>query len=140
MSRITRVPKQDHIRRNCWATFFKEPCLLAATCKKRDVSDTEKLLFLPAIQLNDAYIQLLFLYWKTSYRHLHIKIDATNLKTQTHNGLRQKTTYNHGQSSEKGNNKVLFKTGSPLYLIKRLQKNCSGLHLKLITNMFLFTS
>lgn len=44
MSRITRVPKQDHIRRNCWATFFKEPCLLAATCKKTDISNTEKLI------------------------------------------------------------------------------------------------
>lgn len=34
MSRITLVPKQDHIRRNCWATFFRDPCLLAATYKK----------------------------------------------------------------------------------------------------------
>ena len=34
MSRITLVPKQDHIKRNCWATFFKDPCLLAATYKK----------------------------------------------------------------------------------------------------------
>lgn len=33
MSRITLVPKQDHIRRNCWATFLRDPCLLAATCK-----------------------------------------------------------------------------------------------------------
>lgn len=31
MSRMTRVPKQDHIRRNCWATFFRDPCRLAAT-------------------------------------------------------------------------------------------------------------
>ena len=31
MSRITLVPKQDHIKRNCWATFFSDPCLLAAT-------------------------------------------------------------------------------------------------------------
>lgn len=60
MSRITRVPKQDHIRRNCCATFFKEPCLLAATCKKTDMSDMEKLLLLPAIQLNDAHSHLLF--------------------------------------------------------------------------------
>lgn len=34
MSRITLVPKQDHIRRNCWATFFRDPCLFAATYKK----------------------------------------------------------------------------------------------------------
>jgi hypothetical protein len=34
MSRITLVPKQDHISRNCWATFFRDPCLLAATYKQ----------------------------------------------------------------------------------------------------------
>lgn len=34
MSRITLVPKQDHIKRNCWATFFRDPGLLAATYKK----------------------------------------------------------------------------------------------------------
>ena len=34
MSRITLVPKQDHIKRNCWATFFRDPCLLAATYKR----------------------------------------------------------------------------------------------------------
>lgn len=34
MSRITLVPKQDHIKRNCWATFFSDPCLLAATYKR----------------------------------------------------------------------------------------------------------
>lgn len=34
MSRITLVPKQDHIRRNCWATFLRDPCLLAATYER----------------------------------------------------------------------------------------------------------
>ena len=34
MSRITLVPKQDHIKRNCWATFLRDPCLLAAIYKK----------------------------------------------------------------------------------------------------------
>lgn len=34
MSRITLVPKQDHISRNCCATFFRDPCLLAATYKQ----------------------------------------------------------------------------------------------------------
>lgn len=31
MSRMTLVPKHDHISRNCWATFFRHPGLLPAT-------------------------------------------------------------------------------------------------------------
>lgn len=46
--------------------------------------------------------------------------------------LNRKPLYNHGQPSERGNNKVLFKTGSPLYMIKGLQKYCSDLHLNLL--------
>lgn len=54
--------------------------------------------------------------------------------------LDRKPRYNHGPPSERGNYKVLFKTGSPSYMIKRLQKNCSDLHLSLITNVFLLAS
>lgn len=140
MSRITRVPKQDHIRRNCWATFFKEPCLLAATCKKRDVSDMEKLLFLTAAQLNDAHIHLLFFNTEkllTIILTLKYTLQTKNPKLKM--VLDRKPPYNHGQPSERGK-KVLFKTGSPLYMIKGLQKNCSNLHLNLITNIFILAS
>lgn len=78
MSRITRVPKQDHIRRNCWATFFKEPCLLAATCKNTDISVMEKLLFWLPDTAEWCTYRLLFLYWKTIYHCLHIKIHTKN--------------------------------------------------------------
>lgn len=31
ISRMTLVPKHDHISRNCWATFFRLPGLFPAT-------------------------------------------------------------------------------------------------------------
>lgn len=45
MSRITLVPKHDHIKRNCWATFFRDPCLLAATYKRVHGLNSDQLNF-----------------------------------------------------------------------------------------------
>lgn len=61
MSRITLVPKQDHIRRNCWATFFRDPCLLVATYKKVNVlkSGQLKLSFITVSLKNDRKIMAL---------------------------------------------------------------------------------
>lgn len=53
-------------------------------------------------------------------------------KAELKMALNRKPLYNHGQPSERGNNKVLFKTASPLYMIKGLQKYCSDLHLNLL--------
>lgn len=50
MSRITLVPKQDHINRNCWATFFRDPCLLAATYEQVDGFSTSVLCSLLALK------------------------------------------------------------------------------------------
>lgn len=64
MSRITLVPKQDHISRNCCATFFRDPCLLAATYKQVNGFNTLVLHSLLALKIEGRPASLQVQVWE----------------------------------------------------------------------------